>query len=239
MANNKVERPMLQSRCPRCSGAVSLLAPACRRCGAPNQARRVVGLASAAVLVLLLVGAGALYLASRQQSLGPETTGALAVPGAGAGAAGGAGGAGDLARLSADMAACDKLASQQPSDLRFLIIPLRAERKDMPDWQLIAAGLIGNAWMLPVDDALGGLRRGTLTIYPDEYVLNVQDPQTRAVFSWSTSVGTKSFSTADAKTLQSFRVQIQPQNKIDRSNWGAVYPRQKGTCHWVAAIVRD
>ncbi len=146
---------------------------------------------------------------------------------------------GDFAWLSSAMTGCDTLASQQPGKLHFLVIPLRANQQDVPDWRLLAVGAIGNGLTIPADDALGGLRRGTLRIYPDEYVFAIQDAATRVVYKWSPSVGANRFSTPDAETIQSFRLQLAPRQEPDQADWGNVYSRQNGNCHWIAAIVRD
>ena len=61
---------------------------------------------------------------------------------------------------------------------------------------------IGNAISVAPDDALGGLRRGTLKIFADEYVFSFHDAGTKAVHKWSPSVGAKHFTIAEAELPQ-------------------------------------
>ena len=230
---------MIRSECPECDAAVPLLARTCSHCGAPNQTRRGALAVVAGLVVLVIAGVGATYVARRQpHPVAAQGTSAVtpavtpAMPSA-------AGSDGDFAWLSSAMTGCDTLASQQPGKLHFLVIPLRANQQDLPDWRLLAVGAIGNGLTIPTDDALGGLRRGTLRIYPDEYVFAMQDAATRVVYKWSASVGANRFSTPDAETIQSFRLQLAPRQKADQADWGNVYTRQNGNCHWIAAIMRD
>jgi hypothetical protein len=214
---------MVSTKCTECGAPVPFLARACSRCGASNPARR--GAVAVGVTVLVIAVVGAIYAATRSQHpLAGERT--YANPSAADG---------DVTWLKSAMKECDEEASQQPGTLRFLVIPLRAEQKDLPDWRLIALGAIGNAIMLAADDALGGLRRGTLRINADEYVFSVQDAATKAVYKWSPSVGVKRFSTAEVQTARDFRVRLQPSQKAE-ADWGDVYSRQNGACHWVPAI---
>jgi hypothetical protein len=226
---------MIRTECPECDAAVPLVARTCSHCGARNPARRGALAVAAGLVVLVIAGVGAIYVATRQQHpLAAQGTSAMtsAMPPA-------AVADGDFAWLSSAMTGCDTLASQQPDKLHFLVIPLRANQQDLPDWRLLAVGAIGNGLTIPTDDALGGLRRGTLRIYPDEYVFAIQDAATRVVYKWSPSVGANRFSTPEAETIQSFRLQLAPSQKPDQADWGNVYSRQNGNCHWIAAIVRD
>jgi len=233
---------MFSTPCPQCDAAVPLLARACGHCGTPNPVRRGMMAVAAAVVMLIASGAGGIYMATRQQhpptaatagtsegapatetSVGPSATTAP----------------GDFTWLSAAMTACDEAAAKQPNKMHFLMIPLIANPKDMADWQLIAGSPIGNALTIPANDALGGLKRGTLRLYPDEYVFSVRDDTTKAVYKWNPASGVKWFSTVDNPKIGSFRVQFQPRRKPDDSDWGALYSERSGMCLWVAAIVRD
>jgi hypothetical protein len=220
----------------------------------PNPARRIVA-AAGIVAVFAIMATGAVLIATRKQAppaaepsvataAQPSVAASVAAPVATSTVSPIAPPAGrsqsdDFTWLVSAMSACDKAALEQPGNLHFLVIPLLADPKDMPDWQLIASGVIGNAVSLPSDDALGGLRKGTLKIYPDQYVFNIQDAATRAVYRWNPAVGVTSLSSSEGDMIQSFRAQILPQNKADSGDWGLPYQRQKGRCHWVAAIIRN
>jgi ribosomal protein L40E len=225
-ATNGRKRRMISTKCTECGAPVPVLARACGRCGASNPARPGAVAVAAGVAVLVIAAVGAIYAATRSQHpVAGERT--YANPSTADG---------DVTWLTSALKECDEEASGQPGTLRFLVIPLRAEQKDMPDWRLIALGAIGNALMVAADDALGGLRRGTLRINADEYVFSVQDAGTKAVYKWSPSVGVKQFSTAEAQTARDFRVQIRPSQNAE-AGWGDVYSRQNGACHWVPAIM--
>lgn len=146
---------------------------------------------------------------------------------------------GDFAWLTAAMAACDKRAADDPRKLHFLVIPLQANEQDIPDWRLLALGGVGNGITLRTDDALGGLRRGTLRVDSGQMAFAVQDAVTRMIYQWSPAAGPTSFATPDAAALRLFRLQLAPLGKADQARWGDVYERQNASCHWIAAIIRD
>lgn len=241
---------MFSTQCPQCDAVVPLLGRVCGHCGAPNPARRGMIAVAAAVVVLIGAGAGGIYMATRQQhpptaatagtSVSPSAAGTSAGPSAAGTSVGPSAttAPGDFTWLSTAMTACDEAAAKQPNKMHFLMIPLIANPKDMADWRLIAGSPIGNALTIPANDALGGLKRGTLKIYPDEYVFSVQDEATKAVYKWNPASGVKWFSTTDDPKIGSFRVQFQPRRKPD-GDWGALYSERGGMCLWVAAIVRD
>ena len=141
--------------------------------------------------------------------------------------------------LSAAMTACDMRALEQPRKLHFLVIPLQANEKDIPDWRLLSLGSIGTAMTIRSDDALGGLRRGTLKINAVEYVFSVEDIATRAVYRWASSVGANLLSSPDAEATRTFRLMLQPPGAVDAASWSDVYSRQNASCHWIAAIMRN
>lgn len=243
---------MMSMECNECGEDVPLLARACPRCGAPNPAR--LGTIAVVVGLVALVGAlgGAIYVATQPTSAPPATasnsappatagnpaTTAPATPAAPPPPAQAAGTGGDFTWLKSAMAACDAAAMRQPGAVYFMVIPLLADAKDMPDWRLIAVGAIGNGLTIPGNDALGGLRNGRLKIYADDYAFGIQDIATKLAYNWTNLTGPKQLSTADGIKATSFRMQVLPRRKSDVSDWGDTYPRQSGTCHWVAAILR-
>lgn len=222
---------MMSSECRECGETVPLLAPACERCGARNPARLLAIAIAAVVVILVVAAAGAIYLAPPPQRPAVAASSPISPPAATAD--------GDFDWLLSAMKACDELAARETGNLHFLVIPLTAQSKDIPDWRLLAKGSIGNAFTIPGDDALGGLRGGTLEIYPDEYVFSIQDASTSVITPWPASVGVHSFSTAKTNEVQSFRLQLQPRQKANASDWGSIYGVQKGNCDWVAAIVAN
>jgi hypothetical protein len=253
---------MKSNNCPLCDAPVPILARACPYCGAPNPARRGIIVAAAAAAVLLIAAAGAAYVATRpayvpsaplSAGTSPRPSGnpaapATTPPGANPSAAAPPAAAtsplaaatmGEYGWLAQTMIECDKVAMQQPKKLHFLIIPLTADPKDLPDWRLLAGSSIGNALTIPASDALGGLKRGTLTLYAEDYVFSVQDTATKLIYKWNAASGVKWFSTAEDAKIGAFRVQIQPVRKTQSSDWGELYSERGGSCLWVAAIIRE
>jgi hypothetical protein len=222
---------MMSSECPECGTAVSLLSDACTRCGEHNPWRGRAIAAAAAAVVLIVAAVLAIEMA-------PSPSRPVVAAGTPVGPSS-ATAEGDFAWLESAMKACDQEASAQPDNLHFLVIPLVAAKKDMPDWQILAKGLIGNAVTIRAEDALRGLKRGTLKMYADKYVFGIQDAATSTVARFNPSVGAASFSTTKVDAIRSFRLQLQPVDKAANDNWGNVFTVQKGNCDWVAAIVAD
>jgi hypothetical protein len=260
-------RRMIRGECPECDEAVPLLARTCRHCGAPNPARRNVIAAAAGITVLAGASAGAVVIATRHPQPVPGQQQAQAgiepqQPAAAKPSAAEQQPTGDAPQqqaqagtvtsvmppaatadvnfswLSSAMTACDMRASDQPRKLHFLVIPLQANEKDIPDWRLLALGSIGTGITIRSDDALGGLRRGTLKIRAAEYMFSVQDIATRGVLRWASSMGANLFSSPDAQAIKTFRLMLQPSGTADQGNWSDVYSRQNASCHWIAAIMR-
>ncbi len=248
---------MMSTECPECDEAVPLLARACSHCGAPNPARGGAIAVAAALVVVIVAVAGAAYVATRppppvaaattpataggtaQTPTAPATTTVPVGAPAPATTSAPAGPAdSDFAWLRSAMTACDEAAAREPGAIYFLVIPLTAEPKDLPDWRLLAVGAIGNAITIPGGDALGGLRSGKLKIYPDDYVFGIQDAATKVIYRWKAASGVKQLSGTEAAKVGMFRMQVQPRRKTDDTDWGDTYPRQNTSCHWVAAIMR-
>jgi len=258
---------MIRGECPECDAAVPLLARTCRYCGAPNPARRNVVAAAAGIMVLAVASAGAVVIATRHpQPIGEQQaqagdppqqpTASRPQPSAAPLQPAGAERQGEIGQvtpvmpaaaasdanyswLASAMTACDKRASAEPGKLQFLVIPLQANDKDIADWRLLALGTIGTGMTIRSDDALGGLRRGTLRINAAEYAFSVQDAAAGAVIRWASSVGANLFSSPDAAGIKTFRLSLQPSGTADPANWSDVYSRQNGSCHWIAAILRN
>ena len=49
----------------------------------------------------------------------------------------------------------------------------------------------------------------------------------------------KVISSPDAAGIKTFRLSLQPPGTADPANWSDVYSRQNGSCHWIAAILRN
>jgi TIR domain len=142
----------------------------------------------------------------------------------------------DLNSIRAAMDDCEADAKRDPATLRFLIIPLASVQTD---WRAKSVSAVGNAFVLRSDDAFGGLKDGTLRIYPGEYDFRVLDQGTSTVFRWKPSIGVASFSIANSVWVTGLEVQfLTPKNPAD-DQWGSSFERPTGTCYWVSAVIDD
>ncbi len=232
---------MISSECPECGEPVPIRAEKCSYCGTPNTARRGVVAIAVAIVLLVIAIASAIYIATRPQTrMAAEPKGASrAVVGEPRGISPPVTADGSFAWIRSALTACDDLAAKQPAELHFIVIPLQAKPSDLPDWQLLTVGTVGNGLSIPADDALGGLRRGTLSIYNEDYVFSVRDANTNVVYKWNSANGVKQFSTKEAEAVRIFRLQSLPQLKGKTGDWGDAFSTQAGKCNWVAAIVRE
>jgi hypothetical protein len=217
------------AECPHCGEAVPTFARSCAACGARNDARLgAVAVASALVALLVaIIFAGVVVLKWQQLPVGPGQQ--QAEPGTPA--------ADTFAWLSAAMKECDEQAAKEPATLHFLAIPLASKREDDGSWRAIALNDVGSAILLTSDAALDGLRRGSLRISPQEYIFSVRDEASGAVYKWNRSTGVAQFSTADADSVETLKIQFQTRSATRDGEWGSVFVRQKGSCYWVNAII--
>jgi hypothetical protein len=139
--------------------------------------------------------------------------------------------------LSVAMAECDAEAAQAASTLEFLVIPLKSAPRDAELWRKKSLNDIGNAILLTADDALDGLKSGTLSLSAEQYLFSIRDEASGVIYKWSPSTGVKKFLNADADSIEQFKVQFQRGDKTSHANWGAAFARRKGNCYWVNAIL--
>jgi hypothetical protein len=219
-------------RCSRCGETVPLLARTCAVCGTPNSAWNTVLGIVIAILVLVPAIAITIYAATHwgelliKGSTSTERPSPLVSKG-------------DFAWLSSAMAECDAKAAQEPSVLHFLVIPLASDPTHTEDWRKASLNDIGNAMALSRDDTLSGLQRQSLTISTGEYMFSIRDEKTQVVLRWEPSIGVKWFSTAEADSIASFRIQFKLLNKGQDGAWGNTIDRKKGNCYWINAISLD
>jgi hypothetical protein len=142
----------------------------------------------------------------------------------------------DLNSIRAAMDRCEADAKTDPVTLRFLIIPLASVRTD---WRPKSVSAVGNAFLLTSDDAFGGLKDGTLRIYPGEYDFRVLDQSTGTVFKWKPSTGVANFSIADSVWVTRLKVQFLTSKNPADDQWGSSFARPTETCYWVSAVIDD
>ena len=145
----------------------------------------------------------------------------------------------DFAWLSKAMGDCDRQAEKEASTLQFLVIPLVDEPRDDRGWRRVSLNDIGNAILINGEDTVAGLKRRALRLASTSYVFSARDEATKVVYRWNPSTGVKHFVIAEAKPIESFKVQFESRDVGRAANWGATFDRKAGNCYWVNAILRD
>jgi hypothetical protein len=225
---------MIDSECPSCGDRIFVLAKACPGCGVPQQLR-MAGMMVAGALALLLVAivvAIVVVLRWHQLAAALET-------GAPADEQIATGSTADLGWLATAMSGCDAEAKTDPGALHFLVTPLVSIAKDVEPWRAKSINDSGQGILLRSDDALDGLKSGTLRIYPADYEFRVLDQAGDPVYKWRPSVGVTKFSTADTGSVASFKIQFRTSRGGSDAEWGGSFTRQEGSCHWVNVIIHD
>jgi hypothetical protein len=236
VARGPVWAATIDSGCPHCGEPAFLLARSCPHCGG---ARRmgVAGMLVAGALALLLlavVSASVVVLVWHQLAAATETGEAIGEPIA-------MGSAGDPSLLASAMSQCDAeaKADADTGTLHFLVTPLSVVGGDLAPWRPKAINESGNAIMLRADDALDGLRRGTLRLYPADYDFGVLDSAGDVIFQWRPSTGASKFSAADPGEMPTFTVRLRTAHSGSAPEDGGPFNRQKGACYWVNALIRQ
>ena len=217
--------PGLRRRCLRVREELPL------SCGSPNKARiggyAVVG----ALAVLAAAMAVGLVLALRGHGVSTADTDTPA--GERIEASGGA----DFGWLTDAMSKCEEQAQQDTETLYFLVLPLASPGKDDEQWRAKSILDIGNAILLRTDDALNGLKSGTLRLYSGQYDFRILDVGANAVYKWKPATGVTKVSAPDASAITQFKLQFQTAGSGDDAPWGDPFNRQSSTCYWVNAII--
>ena len=131
---------------------------------------------------------------------------------------------------------CDAEAAKQQSTLYFLVIPLAAKPEDEQQWRSKSRDEVGNAILLSSDDALDGLKSGTLRISAENYAFNVRD-RANVLYNWNSSTGVSRLTIPNADSIETFNIQFQTRSRTNDTAWGNVFGRRTGNCYWVNAII--
>jgi hypothetical protein len=225
---------MIDSECPNCGGDTFVLAKACPHCGAAI-GLRLTGMMVAGALVLLLAAiafAGVVVLRGHRLAAATES-------GAPADEQIAAGVTADVSWLATAMSGCDAEAKTDLGALHFLVTPLVSVAKDVAPWSARSINDVGNGILLRADDTLGGLKNGTLRLYPADYGFRILDQISDTVHKWRPSVGVAKFSAPGAGSISTFKVQFRTSHSGLDTEWGGSFNRQDGSCYWVNAIIRN
>jgi hypothetical protein len=222
---------MIESECPNCGDKVFIFGKSCPHCGTANESRKagmLVAGALAMLVVAVVVAVVVVFLGHNLPVAGtPDAPGGERVE---------TRSTSDFGWLTAAMNECDTDAMNNLDTLYFLVLPLASLPADDEQWRAKSISNIGNAILLRSEDALEGLRSGTLRLYPGEYDFRIIDGS-NTIYKWKPAVGVRKISTPDAGSIASFRLQFQTSSSADDSEWGTAFPRKSGTCYWVNAIV--
>jgi hypothetical protein len=205
-------------------------------------------LASAAVLALLLLGALSLsrqllFRGGDAQADLPAAAGQDLVP---AGPASvitvvkpTADGAVDLPAIEKAMADCDEEAAKNRDALYFLIVPATSPAKNYQTWASLSVGDIGTSViLLRSKDALDGLRSGSLALFSGQYRFSIIDSSTDITHDWPAVRGVAKFAKTDAAAISGFRVRFGFSEVVGDTPSNFRFPRDKGVCYWVSALLR-
>ena len=224
----------MASDCPRCGEAAFVLARSCPACGAARKIE-TTGLTLAGALALLLIAvviAAVTILTGHQLAAATETGDAIGEPVA-------AGATGDPSWLAKAMNQCDAEAKADADTLHFLATPLVVVDSDLASWRAKAINDAGNGIMLRSEETFDGLRRGSLRLYAADYGFGVLDAADNLIYRWRPSVGVAKFTAANPGEMPTFMVQFRTAHTGSEPVQGGAFNRQKGSCYWVNAIIRE
>ena len=231
--------------CQFCGSAVPLLAVACPQCGA-TQRLHAIGIASVVGILALAVLAGGFALSlhmSRKIDLGAPadapaagTAGTAATPATPATPATEAQPATDFAWLSAGMESCESEARSDLPKIYFMVVPLVPADKNDQTWASQSLDRAGEAHLLSTNDALAGLRNGSLRINNQPFTFSILDPASSAVYTWKSKVGASKLASTDADAIANFKIRVYRGDNPNDVQWGDSFARAKGTCHWVNVL---
>ena len=219
--------------CPSCGAGTGVLAKACPDCGAS------IGLRPAGLMVVagaLVILAAAIVLALVVVLRGQQLTAATET-GAPADQQIAATSTADFSWLATAMSGCDAAAKTESGAIHFLVTPLVSAAKEVEPLRAKSINDTGNAILLRADDALDGLKAGTLRIYPADYGFGIFDSASDTVLRWRPSVGVVRFSTTAAGAISRFAVQFRTAHSGNDPDWGGSFTRLDGSCYWVNAII--
>ena len=146
----------------------------------------------------------------------------------------------DLTAIEKAMSDCDHEAAANGDALYFLIVPAVSPIKDYSQWAPLSVGDIGTSViLLRSKDALDGLRNGSLAIYSGRYKFSIIDSATDVAHDWGPVTGVAKFIKPDAAAVSGFRVRFSFADFVGDTPSNFRFPREKGVCYWVSALLRS
>ena len=143
----------------------------------------------------------------------------------------------DLAAISKAMTDCDARASQNPDSLAFLVVPVVRASISNRDWRAGAVQTVGNAYLLlNAQDALDGLRDGSLALRPGRYTFSVLDPSTGVTYSWTSATGISRLERPNSAVLKTLQIGFDFSKQQNGPQWSKEFERKSASCLWVAVL---
>jgi hypothetical protein len=229
--------PSMQSlfspECRDCGTHMSLVAPSCSNCEAPNPWQRPA-LAAGAAVVLLAAGLLALSLYTFRKGNTQAITQSAPPPAASAPSESTA----EYGWIVQAMAECEEEAKRIPDTLSFLIVPVTKTDLALPGWAPVPIGTIGNsALLLNSSDALIGLRNHALALYEKPLAFTISDTASSTVYKWKPAVGVSALKTR-AAGLENLKLGFEIPELSQEIEWGPTVKTERGTCYWINPLIR-
>jgi hypothetical protein len=205
--------------------------------------RRIIGLAIAAVAVLALGALGLWLWGPRSPELtstpvpGTDKTATSPVPDASPTAQAPPA---DIPAITKAMSDCDTAAANDPDSLYFLALPLRPANPNDHTWSAVALQTVGSSYLLlSAKDAIEGLRKNTLVLRPDRYTFSVLDTESGQTYSWTSATGMSRLAKRDSGAVKALKLGFDFSAAQAGAQWSAEFKRDRGTCYWLSALVRE
>ncbi|MBO0759125.1 MAG: hypothetical protein J2P54_25060 [Bradyrhizobiaceae bacterium] len=145
----------------------------------------------------------------------------------------------DFAWIERAMADCDTEAGKHLDSLYFLVMPLASTDGNVERWSPLSLGQIGTSvTLLKSQDALDGLRDGSLTLYQGQFVFSILEPSSNVTYRWKPATGVSEFITQEALSIKSFKPGLQVVGVDPDTGWADALVEQSPSCFWVSALLR-
>lgn len=142
--------------------------------------------------------------------------------------------------LAKAMGECDAEAAKNPDTLNFLVMPLKPDALNFKKWDQFTAQHVGDSYLLlGSEDALAGLRDGSLAAFDGQYAFSIVETTTGTRHSWPPTAGPTKFAEPDAADLKSIKLGFAFTNFDGEPQLSTEFVRQPGTCYWVSVLVRQ
>ncbi|HLH91573.1 MAG TPA: hypothetical protein VKX28_24250 [Xanthobacteraceae bacterium] len=146
----------------------------------------------------------------------------------------------DLAAIRKEMADCDTAAAHDPDSFYFLIVPVLTTKTGNPDWHPAALQTVGDTYsLLGANDALDGIRNGSLRVRPGRYTFSALDTQSGMTYSWTSATGMSRLSRKRTGTGTVLKLGFDFSSGQIGPQWSTEFKLDRGNCYWIVPLVRE